>query len=75
MNFAEHTKRNWLITVFAALFLGALITMVFHDDPQDTIVLWSKFLAATAGLFLLILVTWYFLRVRREKRTPGDESK
>lgn len=74
MNFAEHTKRNWLITVFAALFFATTITMIFHDEPRNTIVLMSTFLAVAAGLFLLILVTWYFIRARREIRAHAEQS-
>ncbi|MDO5031203.1 hypothetical protein [Corynebacterium sp.] len=62
MTFAEHTKRNWLITLFAAIFLAAITSMIFLNDPHATIVVAMVFIASALILFGVILGGWYLLR-------------
>ncbi|WP_284853401.1 hypothetical protein [Corynebacterium sp. MSK072] len=67
MTFAEHTKRNWLITLFAAIFLAAIVCMIFLNDPHRTMVVAMVFIASAILLFGAILGTWYLFRRKDEK--------
>lgn len=64
MTFAEHTKRNWLITLFAAIFLAAIVSMIFLNDPHQTVTVAMVFIAATLLLFGGILGGWYLIHQR-----------
>lgn len=66
MNFAEHTKRNWLITLFAALFLGSVVTMLFLNEPRNTVVILMSFIAASLIAFGVVLTVWYAIHKRRQ---------
>lgn len=35
MTFKEHTKKNWLITFFAAIFAASVVVMIFFDEPSQ----------------------------------------
>lgn len=65
MNFHEHTKRNWLITFFAAIFLAAIVSMIFLNDPHQTVTVAMVFIAATLILFGIILGVWYLVNKRQ----------
>lgn len=67
MTFAEHTKRNWLITLFAAIFLAAIVCMIFLNDPHRTMVVAMVFIASAILLFGAILGIWYLFRHKDEK--------
>lgn len=67
MTFAEHTKRNWLITFFAAIFLAAIVCMIFLNDPHRTMVVAMVFIASAILLFGAILGTWYLIRRKGTK--------
>ncbi|MER0101495.1 hypothetical protein [Corynebacterium sp. KPL2734] len=67
MTFAEHTKRNWLITLFAAIFLAAIVCMIFLNDPHRTMVVATVFIASAILLFGAILGIWYLFRRKDEK--------
>lgn len=75
MNFREHTKRNWLITLFAAIFLAAIVSMVFLNDPHQTVTVAMVFIAATLILFGTILGIWYLVNNRKgSKSNKSDHS-
>lgn len=65
MNFAEHTKRNWLITFFAAIFFAAIVSMIFLNDPHQTVTVAMVFIAATLLIFGAILGVWYLIKKRK----------
>lgn len=65
MNFAEHTKRNWLITLFAAIFFAAIVSMIFLNDPHQTVTVAMVFIAATLLIFGAILGVWYLINKRK----------
>ncbi|WJY89069.1 hypothetical protein [Corynebacterium confusum] len=67
MSFTEHTKRNWLITLFAAIFLAAITSMIFLNNPHQTVVIAMVFIAA-ALFFGLILGGWYLISGRKGRR-------
>lgn len=67
MTFAEHTKRNWLITLFAAIFLAAIVCMIFLNDPHRTMVVAMVFIASAILLFGAILGIWYLFRRKDAK--------
>mgnify|MGYP006896695192 CR=1 FL=1 len=69
MDFREHAKRNWLITLFAAIFLAAIVSMIFLNDPHQTVTVAMVFIAATLILFGIILGIWYLVNNRK-----GSES-
>ena len=69
MTFAEHTKRNWLITLFAAIFLAAIVCMIFLNDPHRTMVVAMGFIASAILLFGAILGIWYLFR-RKDTKDP-----
>ena len=64
MTFAEHTKRNWLITFFAAIFFAAIVSMIFLNDPHQTITVAMVFITSALILFGVILGVWYFISGR-----------
>ena len=68
MSFTEHTKRNWLITLFAAIFLAAITSMIFLNNPHQTVVIAMVFIAAARIFFGLILGGWYLLSGRKGRR-------
>lgn len=68
MNFAEHTKRNWLITLFAALFIGSSLTMIFLNEPRQTMVVLMVFIAAVTLTFLAVLCGWHLINQRKATR-------
>lgn len=75
MDFREHTKRNWLITFFAAIFLAAIVSMVFLNDPHQTVTVAMVFIAATLILFGIILGIWYLVNNRKgSKINKSDHS-
>ncbi|HAT1456315.1 hypothetical protein [Corynebacterium striatum] len=65
MAFAEHTKRNWLITLFAAIFFAAIVSMIFLNDPHKTVTVAMVFIAAALLLFGAILGVWYLIHKRK----------
>ncbi|WP_296131623.1 hypothetical protein [uncultured Corynebacterium sp.] len=65
MTFAEHTKRNWLITFFAAIFFAAIVSMIFLNDPHQTITVAMVFIASALILFGTILGVWYLISGRK----------
>ncbi|MFW9244200.1 hypothetical protein [Corynebacterium striatum] len=65
MTFAEHTKRNWLITLFAAIFFAAIVSMIFLNDPHKTVTVTMVFIAAALLLFGAILGVWYLIHKRK----------
>ena len=69
MTFAEHTKRNWLITFFAAIFLAAIVCMIFLNDPHRTMVVAMVFIASAILLFGAILGIWELFR-RKDTKDP-----
>lgn len=71
MTFAEHTKRNWLITFFAAIFLAAIVCMIFLNDPHRTMVVAMVFIASAILLFGAILGIWYLFR-RKDTKTHSS---
>lgn len=68
MNFTEHTKRNWLITLFAALFIGSSLTMIFLNEPRQTMVVLMVFIASVALTFLAVLCGWHLINQRKAAR-------
>lgn len=69
MNFAEHTKRNWVITLFAAIFFAAIVSMIFLNDPHETMLVAVVFAASTLILFGAILGVWYLIQNRKKNST------
>lgn len=65
MDFHEHTKRNWLITLFAAIFLAAIVSMIFLNDPHQTVTVAMVFIAATLILFGIVLGVWHLVNKRQ----------
>ena len=66
MNFTEHTKRNWVITLFAAIFFAAIVSMIFLNDPHETMLVAVVFVASTLILFGAILGIWYLIQNRKK---------
>ncbi|MGV0383014.1 hypothetical protein ACUY26_10870 [Corynebacterium segmentosum] len=73
MTFAEHTKRNWLITFFAAIFLAAIVCMIFLNDPHRTMVVAMVFIASAILLFGAILGIWYLFQRKPEKESASED--
>ncbi|ERJ47220.1 hypothetical protein N579_00540 [Corynebacterium pseudodiphtheriticum 090104] len=74
MSFKEHTKKNWLITFFAAIFAASVVVMIFFDEPRNTVVISLAFVAFAVLSFLLILVIWLWLS-NRKQRVQGDGTQ
>lgn len=68
MNFVEHTKRNWLITLFAALFIGSTLTMIFLNEPRETLVVFTVLVASVALIFLAVIFGWYLIKSKKAQR-------
>lgn len=66
MTFLEHTKRNWLITLFAAIFLATIVSMIFLNDPHQTVTIAMVFIAAALLIFGAILGVWYLFSGRKQ---------
>ena len=77
MTFKEHTKKNWLITFFAAIFAASVVVMIFFDEPRNTVVISLAFVAIAVLLFLLILVLWLWFSKRKQhaQADNGDNHR